>query len=154
MKLCLSVLLAGLAIVGFGCTIHVVSPPEYEEYPPPVPSEEYPPAVPEDEYPPVKNSNFDARIEAAKSMMNFMQQDAALSSIALDAANELDIRHTLKALSMMNNFMTQDDTSEKCVTPFINENMLPEAKMIADKINNFMTKDRVLARIAQGPVGD
>ena len=84
-------------------------------------------------------------------MMNFMQQDAALSAIAIDAANEYDIEHTLKALSLINNFMTQDSTAEKCVTPFINENMTGEAKMIADQINNFMTKDRVLARIAQGP---
>jgi hypothetical protein len=143
MKLCLSVLLAGLALVGLGCTVHVQSPPEYRHYPPPTPPAEYPAEK--------INTNFDARIDAAKSMMNFMQQDAALSAIAIDAANVYDIEHTLKALSLINNFMTHDETAEKCVTPFLNENMLPEARMIADKINNFMTKDRVLARIAQGP---
>ena len=143
MKSYLSVLLAGLVLILSGCTVHVESPREHRRYPPPTPPAEYPAEK--------INSNFDARIDAAESMMNFMQQDAALSAIAIDAANEYDIEHTLKALSLINNFMTQDSTAEKCVTPFINENMIGEAKMIADQINNFMTKDRVLARIARGP---
>ena len=143
MKSYLTVLLAGLTLAGLGCAVHVQSPPEHRHYPPPTPPAEYPPEQ--------INTNFDARIDAANSMMNFMQQDAALSAIAIDAANVYDIEHTLKALSLINNFMTQDSTAEKCVTPFINENMIGEAKMIADQINNFMTKDRVLARIARGP---
>lgn len=140
MKSYLSAFLTVFILICVGCTIHIEEPPVYEEYPP-------------DEYPvETRNSNFDVRLEAANSMMNSMEQDAALSSIAIDAANELDIEHTLKAISRINNFMTQDNTSEKCVTPFINENMLSEAKLIADKINNFMIQDRVLTRIAQGPV--
>jgi hypothetical protein len=152
MKSNLFVFLVFFALMSAGCYYRVVSPPEHRNYPPPVPSQEYPPDVPSAENPPEpRNPNFDARLEAAKSMSNFMQQDSALSSIAIDAANGLDIEHTLKAISMMSNFMTQDSTAEKCVTPFINKNMLSEAKLIADKINNFATQDRVLAKIAQGP---
>ncbi|MBN2591697.1 MAG: hypothetical protein JXA96_17660 [Sedimentisphaerales bacterium] len=141
MKSYLSLFLVVFAIIGFGCIIHVDTPPDYDDGP-----------VEIHEYPAERmNSNFDARLEATNSMMNFMEQDAALSSIALDAANELDIEHTLKALSKINNFMTQDSAAENCVTPFINENMISEASSVAEIINNFMIKDRVLTRIAQGP---
>ena len=162
MKMCLTLLLAGLLLIGVGCTIQFESPPDYSDYPsdnypydysPPVPAEEYPPPVPSAEYPVVKkNSNFDARIEAARSISNFSTRDGALSAIAIDAANELDIEHTIKALSMITNFSTKDTAAEKCVTPFINENMVEDARNIANRISNFSTRDRVLARIAQGPV--
>ncbi len=134
MKSCLYVFLVVFAIIGFGCVIHVEPPDEYDEYP----AERV-------------NSNFDARIESAKSMISFTSKDDALSSIAIDAANALDVEHTIKALSMMTQFMVKDSTAEKCVTPFINENMLEEAGSIANQITSFTTKDRVLARIAQGP---
>ena len=155
MKLYLPVFLVVLALIGVGCTIQFESPPDYSDYPPEVPSEEYPPPIPEEEYPPVKqNSNFDARIAAARSITSFTSKDRALSAIAIDAANELEIEPTLRALSMMTSFTTKDDTAEKCVMPFINSNMIAEAKSIADKITSFTVKDRVLSRIAQGPVGN
>lgn len=134
MKSYLSLFLVVFVIIGLGCVIHVDPPNEYDEYP----AERV-------------NSNFDARIESAKSMTSLTSQDSALSSIAIDAANALDVEHTIKALSMMTQFTVKDSTAEKCVTPFINENMLEEARSIANKITAFTTKDRVLARIAQGP---
>ncbi len=132
MKSCLYVILVVFAIVGLGCIIHIDTPP--------------------DEYPAERiDSNFDARIESAKSITSFTSQDKALSSIAIDAANALDVKHTIKALSMMTQFTVKDSTAEHCVTPFINENMLEEAGSIANQITTFTTKDRVLARIARGP---
>ena len=138
MKSCVSVFLVVFAIVGFGCVIHVESPDDY-----PVEVHEYPAER--------INSNFNARIESAKSITSFTSRDNALSSIAIDAANALDVEHTIKALYMMTQFTVKDRTAEKCVTPFINENMLEEARSIANQITSFTTKDRVLARIAHGP---
>jgi hypothetical protein len=134
MKTCFYVFIVVLAIVGFGCVIHVEPPNEYDEYP----AERI-------------NSNFDARIESAKSITSFTSQDKALSSIAIDAANALEVKYTINALSMMTQFTVKDSTAEHCVTPFINENMLEEARSIANQITTFTTKDRVLARIAHGP---
>ena len=144
MKSCLYIFLVVFVIIGSGCIIRFDSPPDYDDEP--VVIHEYPTER--------RDSNFDARIEATNSMMNFMEQDEALSSIALDAANELDIKHTLKALSKINNFMTQDSAAENCVTPFINENMISEARSVAEIINNFMIKDRVIRKIAQGANGN
>ena len=141
MKSSLFVFLVAFLFVPVGCTIHIQSPPEYEEYPPP--DTEYPVET--------RNSNFDARIEAAKSILSFTEKDQALSSIAIDAADELDSEHTIKALSLMTSFTTKDSTAEKCVTPFINRNMMEEAKNIANKITSFTTKDKVMKRIAYGP---
>lgn len=143
MKSCLSVFLVVYALIAFGCVIHIDPPVDYEEYPSDGPVVE--------EYPQAYNSDFDARINAAKSITNFSSRDKALSSIAQDAAHELDIEHTLRALSLITNFSTRDDTADKCVNPFINENMAEEAQKIANKITNFSTRDRVLTRIAQGP---
>ncbi len=137
MKSCLYVFLIVFSLIGFGCVIHVEPPNEYDEYP----AERV-------------NSNFDARIESAKSITIFTSSDKALSSIAIDAANALDVEHTIKALSMMTQFTVKDSTAEHCVTPFINENMLEEAGSIANQITSFTTKDRVLARIAHGPNGN
>ena len=136
MKSYLSLLFVVLVFVINGCAVRVITPPQ-------------------DHYPPAErtNSDYDGRIEATKSIMNFVEQDRALSAIALDAAIELDIEHTVKALSLMTNFVTCDQTAENCVTPFLNENMITEANMIADEITNFVVKDRVLARIANGPAG-
>ncbi len=161
MKSHLIVLLAGLVLIGAGCTIQF-PPPEDLDYPPvvtypddyspPMPPEEVPPPIPEQEYPVVKrNTNFDARIDAARAITNFSTRDAALSAIAIDAANELDVEHTIKALNMITNFSTRDNTAERCVTPFVNRDMVEEARNIANRITNFSIRDRTLARIAQGP---
>jgi hypothetical protein len=143
MKSYLSLFLVVFVLIGFSCVIHIDPPVDNEEYPSDGPLVE--------EYPQAYNSDFDARINAAKSIMNFSSRDKALSSIAQDAAHELDIHHTIQALSMITNFSIRDNTADKCVNPFINENMIEEAQKIAKNITNFSTRDRVLARIAQGP---
>ena len=161
MKSFLSVFMFVFVLMCIGCTIQFAPPSDYPDYPPvtypddyqpPMPPEETPPPIPQQEYPAVqKNTNFDARIDAAKAITNFSTRDGALSAIAIDAANELDVEHTIKALNMITNFSTRDNTAERCVAPFINRDMVEEAKNIANRITNFSIRDRTLARIAQGP---
>ena len=141
MKSSLYVFLVVFAIVGSGCIIHVEPSDDYDN--PPVVIHEYPVER--------VNSNFDARIEAAETIMSFTSRDKALASIAIDAANMLDVEHTIKALSMMTSFTAKDNAAENCVTPFINRNMSGEAKSIADQMTSFSAQDRVLTRIANGP---
>ncbi|MBN1975036.1 MAG: hypothetical protein JW787_15450 [Sedimentisphaerales bacterium] len=141
MKSHMSLLMVFWVLIGFGCSVRVGGPP-HTHYPPPYPPSEYP----EEEY-----SNFDARIDAAKSIASFTTRDQTLSAIAIDASGVLDIEHTIRALSMISSFTAKDDAADKCATPFINENMLEDAKCITNQISSFSTKDRVLARIAQGP---
>ena len=140
MKSYQSVILLIMIFMIIGCSIRIGSPPPRRPHPP----------VPE--YPADQSkADFDTRINAAKSLMNFVEQDNALSTIALDAANEYNLEYTIKALSMISNFVLCDNTAEKCAILFMNENMIEEATIIADEISNFVVKDRVLSRIAQSP---
>jgi hypothetical protein len=160
MKSHLFVLMAILIFISTGCMIQLGYPPEPSDYPdssdyPPVYDDsDYPPPppIPEDEYPSdMRDSNFDARINAARSMTSISSRDAALTSIALDAANVLDIKHTITAVSMIVSISAKDNAAEKCVTPFINKNMMEDAHRIANQMVSISAKDRVLARIARGP---
>jgi hypothetical protein len=160
MKSRLFVLIAALMFIYSGCMIQLGYPPEPSDYPD---SSDYPPVYDDSDYPPpppipdaeypsdTRDFNFDARINAARSMTSISSRDAAFTSIALDAANVLDIRHTITAVSMIMSISAKDNAAEKCVTPFINKNMMEEASRIANQITSISTKDRVLARIARGP---
>ena len=143
MKTSLTFLLIAIAFAANGCSIRLGSSP-HVHYPDPEPQIE--------NYPRSTGSDYQARIDAAKSIININTRDKAFSAIAIDAAYELKIEFTIQALSKIVNINTKDETAGKCVEPFIQENMNQQAREITNKITNINTRDKVLTKIALGPV--
>jgi len=139
MKSYLSLFLLVSVFVLTGCSVRVESPPERRHYPP------------AHEHSDRAESDFDARIAAARSVSSFVTRDSALSVIAVDAAHESDIYHTVRALSLISSFVQRDSTAEKCADVFLEMYMHAEAKKVADQVSSFVTRDRILSKIAQTP---
>ncbi len=139
MKSCSSLLLLVSVFVLMGCSVRVESPPSRRHHPP------------VHEHSGEAKSDFDARIAAARSVSSFVTGDSALSVIAIDAAHESDIYHTVRALSLMSSFVERDSTAEKCADVFLEMHMHEEANKVADQVSSFVTRDRILSKIAQTP---
>ncbi len=122
-----------------GCSVRVESPPPHRPCPP----------VPEHSR--EVKSDLDARIAAAKTISSFTERDRALSVIAVDAAYECDIYHSVRALSMISSFTKRDSTAEKCADVFLEMRMHKEAHKVAEQVSSFTTRDRILSKIAQTP---
>jgi len=122
-----------------GCSVRVESPPPRRPYPP----------VPE--YSGDVESDLEARIVATRSISSFVARDRALSVIAVDAAHECDIYHTVKALSLISSFVQKDSAAEKCADVFLEMRMHKEAHKVAGQVSSFVTRDRILSKIAQTP---
>lgn len=137
-----SVLLLGLAFALVGCSVRVENPPHPRHYPP------------AHKHPAPTGSDFDARIAAAGSISSFTRRDAALSVIAVDAADEGDVYHASKALSMISSFTKRDSTAERCADIFLEYRMHAAAGKMADHVSSFTTRDRILSKIAQTPAAD
>lgn len=97
------------------------------------------------------STDLDARIDAAKSITSFSDKDEALSVIAVDAAQQCDVHHAVKALSLMTSFSDRDAAAEKCADIFLAQHLIPEARKVANQMTSFSDKDRVLSKIAQAP---
>lgn len=138
MKSCSSLFLLVSAFVFAGCSVRVESPPSRRHHPPHEHSGEV-------------ESDFEARIAAARTISSFTTRDRALSVIAVDAAHEGDVYHAVKALSMISSFTTKDSTAEKCADALLEMGMHAGAKKVADQVSSFTTRDRILSKIAQTP---
>ena len=139
MKSYLSLLLLFSVFMLVGCSVRVESPPPRRPCPP----------VPE--YSGEVESDLEARIAASKTISSFVARDRALSVIAVDAAHECDIYHTVKALSLISSFVQKDSTAEKCADVFLETRMHKEARKVADQVSSFVIRDRILSKIAQTP---
>jgi hypothetical protein len=69
--------------------------------------------------------------------------------IAIDAANESDIDHSIKALSLISSFTKKDSSAENCADIFLEKRMIEAAQKVADQVSSFITKDRILAKVAR-----
>ena len=139
MKSCSSILLLVSVLMLVGCSVRVESPPSRRHHPP------------VHEHPGEVESDFDARIAAARTIGNFVTRDEALSVIAVDAAHESDVFHAVKALSMISSFVRKDSTAEKCADVFLEMYMHEGARKVASQVSSFVTRDRILSKIAQTP---
>ncbi|MHC4353892.1 MAG: hypothetical protein ACYTE3_13815 [Planctomycetota bacterium] len=139
MKSCSSLVLLVWVFMLAGCSVRVESPPSRRHHPH------------VHEHSDKVESDFDARIAAARSASSFVTRDSTLSVIAVDAAHESDIYHTVKALSMISSFTQRDSTAEKCADVFLEMRMHAEANKVADQVSSFVTRDRILSKIAQTP---
>ncbi len=139
MRSCSSLLILVSAFMLIGCSVRVESPPSRR------------PHRPVHEHSGEVESDFDARIAAARSVSSFVTRDRSLSVIAVDAAHEGDIYHASKALSGISSFVQRDSTAEKCADAFLENNMHAEARKVAGQVSSFVTRDRILSKIAQTP---
>jgi hypothetical protein len=121
-----------------GCSVRVEGPPSRRHHPP-------------HEHSHTTESDFEARIAAAKSISSFVESDRALSVIAVDAAHEGDVYHAVKALSSISSFVQGDKTAEKCADIFLEMGMHAGARKVAAQVSSFTTRDRILSKIAQTP---
>ena len=139
MKSCSSLFLLVSVFMLAGCSVRVEGPPSRRHH------------RRVHEHAGEAESDFEIRIAAARSIRSFVERDNVLSVIAVDAANEGDVYHSVKALSMISSFVQGDKAAEKCSDVFLEMGMHAGAKKVADQVSSFVTRDRILSKIARTP---